>query len=78
MGAQSEHRLRGHSREARSEKVAFKAASCCEYESIARCCRSFASATRQVVAKIDVSYRFSTPAFWGAMAPQRRPNSVVA
>ena len=41
---QSEHRLRGHSREARSEKVAFKAASRREHESIARCCRSFVSA----------------------------------
>ena len=50
----------------RSENVAIKAASRREHESIARCCRAFPSATRQVVAKIGVSYRFSRPAFWDA------------
>ena len=55
---QSEDRLRGHSREAHSEKVAIKVARRREHDEIARRCRGVASATRRVIApEEDVSPR---------------------
>jgi len=56
-GGQSEDRQRGHSRGARSEKVAIRVVSRREYEAIVRCCRSFASTTRQAVAKVGIGAR---------------------